>query len=829
MAEALYRKYRPSRFDELVGQEHIETTLRHALEQDKLSHAYLFCGPRGTGKTTSARLLAKALLCASGPTANPDGNCEECLSIAEGTHPDVFELDAASRTGVESVREEIIANVNYAPVRGRFKIYIIDEVHMLSNAAFNALLKTLEEPPAHVIFILCTTDPHKITETIISRCQRFDFRRITGEGIVSRLAWVCKQEGASYEPEALQLLANHAQGGMRDALVLLEQLMSYSAQNITEASVNELFGLGFDSSAQDIVLAAFEGNVASLFEQLAKAQNQGVDLSELLDTMASFVRDLLVVALTSNKELCLSSRISDDLCKKFCSPEDSLRLQQAFECLMDTLTGVKKSQNTRLLFEHTCLRLSRIYAQASNQAELPVASLPAQTAPTERSLSAQVGAADRVSKARQDAHSGNEGFSARTAPSAQAGEVQAKNKPPAQEEAAPSPKPAASISSSEEILRERQKQQETAVYNAGVQIPDPVWRGLNNEAALQRLWLAVNKKTKKENQALSVMLLGAQFSFDAESKACAIHIPEGNFYTFEALQREEYVSALSAYFKECATALIPFKICIKAPSNHSDTSYEQTAHKAGTVSSSSAAAEKPKRTAPAKNSSLPESPSLSEDKSRAAIPSQEFDETPEEARVADVPTARELSDSVEDAVVKDVELKQGASLPSAGLSFLPEELRQKVANMAKDPVQGEDLSENSSNPKSDAPSEEFKSQEVLQVSESPVRKKDLSSAAGAGDALAGSYTRPSKIAPGAAKIKPVPIMGVLRSAKLTAEEANISSTKAMVSSVYSAEEGASAEHELVGESDIPAVESSLSEEELKSMVRASFGDDVVFS
>ncbi len=255
MAEALYRKYRPQTFEDVVGQEHIERTIRNAIQTDKVSHAYLFTGPRGTGKTTTARLLAKALLCEGGPTSDPDGTCEDCELIASGEHPDVYELDAASRTGVENVREEIIGRVNYAPTRGRYKVYIIDEVHMLSVAAFNALLKTLEEPPEHVVFVLCTTDPQKVPETIQSRCQRFDFRRISSEELISRLGAICEMEGVEYEGDALDLIAHRAQGGMRDALTSLEQLITFSNGSVTSVEAERLLGALDSSDLADIVKA----------------------------------------------------------------------------------------------------------------------------------------------------------------------------------------------------------------------------------------------------------------------------------------------------------------------------------------------------------------------------------------------------------------------------------------------------------------------------------------------------------------------------------------------------------------------------------------------
>ena len=240
--ESLYRKYRPQTFDDVVGQQHIVSTLEHAVREDRLTHAYLFCGPRGTGKTTMARILAKALLCSNKKDGMPCGECAECAEIAAGVHPDVYELDAASRTGVDSIREEIINSVSFAPVRGGYKMYIIDEVHMLTTAAFNALLKTLEEPPEHVIFVLCTTDPQKILETILSRCQRFDFHRIANEDIEKRLKYICEQEGFEYDDEAIEIIATHARGGLRDALSTLEQLSVFGAGAVRTADARSLLG-----------------------------------------------------------------------------------------------------------------------------------------------------------------------------------------------------------------------------------------------------------------------------------------------------------------------------------------------------------------------------------------------------------------------------------------------------------------------------------------------------------------------------------------------------------------------------------------------------------
>ncbi|MEM7676562.1 MAG: DNA polymerase III subunit gamma/tau, partial [Myxococcota bacterium] len=225
----LARKWRPQQFADVLGQEHVTQTLTNAITSDRIAHAFLFSGPRGVGKTSAARILAKALCCEAqdGPTSTPCGKCKQCVEITGGASTDVFEIDAASHTGVDNVRE-IIDNVRYLPSSARFKIYVIDEVHMLSTGAFNALLKTLEEPPPHVKFVLATTDPHRVPVTILSRCQRYDFRRIALSKIAERLSWILQQEGIEHEPSALTLVAREAEGSMRDAQSLLEQVLAYA-------------------------------------------------------------------------------------------------------------------------------------------------------------------------------------------------------------------------------------------------------------------------------------------------------------------------------------------------------------------------------------------------------------------------------------------------------------------------------------------------------------------------------------------------------------------------------------------------------------------------
>ena len=289
---ALYRQWRPQNFETLVGQQPVKQALTNALTSGRIAHAYLFAGPRGTGKTSTARILAKALNCEHGPTPNPCGVCDNCRRIAEGSSMDVFEIDAASNRGIDEIktlRDQLV----FTPVDCRYKVYIIDEVHMLTTEAFNALLKTLEEPPSHVIFILATTDPHKIPATIHSRCQRFDFRRVTVDEIVEHLAMVAKGSGLDVEQEALRLIAIQSEGGMRDALSLLDQC-GVMAKQITAATVREVLGIVGREALRELVGAIGKQDVAGALAQLSTLLEQGKDVRQIIAELVEYLRALLL-------------------------------------------------------------------------------------------------------------------------------------------------------------------------------------------------------------------------------------------------------------------------------------------------------------------------------------------------------------------------------------------------------------------------------------------------------------------------------------------------------------------------------------------------------
>ena len=579
MAEALYRKYRPQIFEDVVGQEQIERTIKNAIEQDKVSHAYLFCGPRGTGKTTTARLLAKALLCQKGPTPDPDGTCEDCQMIAEGVHPDVYELDAASRTGVENVREEIINRVQFAPTRGRYKVYIIDEVHMLSIAAFNALLKTLEEPPDHVVFILATTDPQKVPETIHSRCQRFDFRRISNESIVSRLGAVCVAEGVEFEGDALDLIAHHAGGGMRNALTSLEQMIAFGEGKVTLAVAERMLG-GVDSNDMaNIVRAIGARDAAACFRWIAEFVESGSDLAQFARELAQHVRNLYVMSLTDTDvalDVSASERrqLADEL--PLFGPD---RLARMLQVLGDVMAELKTSTNPRLSFEIGCTRMvrpdgdltlealaERIEALEAGKSAVamgsaaapaaPVAAAPVATAPQPEARRAPAAAATPAATA-QPAAGGNPQLAAgRPAAPWQIAQPAAPSSP--QPAAVPAPQPAQPAASVPAAQPAPAATSAAAAQPAAGGNPQ-LAATMENPAALQRMWQATLASLKRSKAAYGVLFLGTKAVWNAQSNMLSIEFPKENAFAFKAVQKPDVQEAVAAALSQaCGGQNVPF-------------------------------------------------------------------------------------------------------------------------------------------------------------------------------------------------------------------------------------------------------------------------------
>ncbi|MCF8891239.1 MULTISPECIES: DNA polymerase III subunit gamma/tau [Priestia] len=366
--QALYRVYRPQSFNDVVGQQHIIKTLQNALVQEKFSHAYLFSGPRGTGKTTAAKILAKAVNCEKAPIAEPCNECATCRGITDGSISDVIEIDAASNNGVDEIRD-IRDKVKYAPSAVRYKVYIIDEVHMLSIGAFNALLKTLEEPPAHVIFILATTEPHKIPLTIISRCQRFDFKRISPEDIVYRMKEVLGSEELEVSEDALYEIAKASEGGMRDALSLLDQAISYSTEKVSLEDVLSITGAVSQSFIVKIVQAIFNENIVEALDSVESLIKNGKDPARFVEDLIFYYRDVLLYQASEENAYLLEKAAINEEFKELSSKMDSAFIYKVIAELNQTQQEMKWSNHPRVLLEVALVKLAQ--SSTSQESALP--------------------------------------------------------------------------------------------------------------------------------------------------------------------------------------------------------------------------------------------------------------------------------------------------------------------------------------------------------------------------------------------------------------------------------------------------------------------------
>ncbi len=351
--KALYRTYRPNTFDEVAGQEHIVRTLKNAVIQHKIAHAYLFCGPRGTGKTSIAKIFAKAINCTD-KNQIPCMECENCLSITDGTHPDIIEIDAASNNGIDEVRN-LIEKVKYAPIKGKYKVYIIDEVHMMSPGAFNALLKTIEEPPAHVIFILATTEPHKILPTIISRCQRYDFTKVPSKEMIKRIHLILDKEQIQCEDEVVRIITQLSDGGMRDALSILDQCIAYAQNDIKVEHINEIYGILTIKEKLDLLSLVIQKDAKQCMKMIQSIVEKGMDIKRLTTDMIDLLKESIIYEYT--KDICLLHSLHKEEAEILNKEADLKKRFDMIDIFMDTYDKYRTAGDLSGYFEICLLKM----------------------------------------------------------------------------------------------------------------------------------------------------------------------------------------------------------------------------------------------------------------------------------------------------------------------------------------------------------------------------------------------------------------------------------------------------------------------------------------
>lgn len=577
--ESLYTKYRPAVFQDVVGQTHVVSTLQNAVLEHKIGHAYLFCGPRGTGKTTMARLFAKALLCASPQNGLPCGVCETCKNIAQGIHPDVFELDAASRTGVDNVREEIIDRVNYAPLKGAYKIYIIDEVHMLTASAFNALLKTLEEPPSHVVFILCTTEPHKILATILSRVMRFDFHRIKSDEMFAHLQKVCTLEHFSADDEALKLIVEHAQGGMRDALSSLEQISVFGKGVISKRLVEDMLGATSQTNLTALVQSLALRDTKRLFEEIASLCEQGKSIVQAACELAEYMRDVYLAKTLMEQHLTL-----DDYAELFTCDVATSQLEadaQAFKnvrhiayvlnVVVDMISHIKTAANPRLTFElYSCRMIHPVVTNSSpalikrlEAVETQLAQLTSGS-PQQSGLSAAHGPVQHTAHVQSASNTSVQ--QSRYQPLQQPAQQRVQQS--IQQQAQQMPQQPAQLPIQAHTSRPTQQPSQATAA--------PLSQGTADKSQLQRMWKQVVDKLMEVNPSRGSLLTNAEIRSD-DGTRLVIELPIGSSFATKMLAEH----SISALVQSCVAPIFGNRKLVYAESSLQQTNIAR-AHAAQT-------------------------------------------------------------------------------------------------------------------------------------------------------------------------------------------------------------------------------------------------------